>query len=344
MRTRLICLGAVACAVALAQPAAAQVQPAGTGEPLFTNSAQNTQFFEWPAQGAGIDAYRVQYRYYANNAEVASPDRELRHRLRHRVGQLVGRGQPAARRPVRHLRAGQLLLHQRLALLSRRPQLVLDGHDARPPRLHDDRPLQAERGDRARRRRRVHQGREGGAEGRLLRRRRGPVPGQLPVLPVRRQRRRPLRRGQGLHLRLQPGVLRARRRRQVDELHLHRRLRLGREPGARRRHPRVRARRRRRDPRQPERTQPEPVGGQGQPLRPAVRLDRARPRRAGRRDHRFGDVRQGRRSRQLPGAGDRRHVGRRRRHDVELGRQHRRAAAARPRPTRSRRPAATRSA
>jgi plastocyanin len=73
MRTRLICLGAVACAVAMAQPAAAQVQPAGTGEPLFTNSAQNTQFFEWPAQGAGIDAYRVQYRYYANNAEIASP-------------------------------------------------------------------------------------------------------------------------------------------------------------------------------------------------------------------------------------------------------------------------------
>jgi plastocyanin len=73
MRTRLICLGAVACAVALTQPAAAQVQPAGTGEPLFTNSAQNTQFFEWPAQGAGIDAYQVQYRYYANNAEVASP-------------------------------------------------------------------------------------------------------------------------------------------------------------------------------------------------------------------------------------------------------------------------------
>ena len=73
MRTRLICLGAVACAVAMAQPAAAQVQPAGTGEPLYTNSAQNTQFFEWAAQPNGIDAYQVQYRYYANNAEVASP-------------------------------------------------------------------------------------------------------------------------------------------------------------------------------------------------------------------------------------------------------------------------------
>ncbi len=73
MRIRLICLGAVACAAALAQPAAAGVQPAGTGEPLFTNSAQNTQFFEWPAQGAGIDAYQVQYRYNANNTELASP-------------------------------------------------------------------------------------------------------------------------------------------------------------------------------------------------------------------------------------------------------------------------------
>jgi plastocyanin len=72
MRIRLICLGVLVCAAALAQPAAAQVQPAGTGEPLFTNSAQNTQFFEWPAS-SGADAYRVQYRYYANNAELASP-------------------------------------------------------------------------------------------------------------------------------------------------------------------------------------------------------------------------------------------------------------------------------
>src|SRR5215213_8812412 len=72
MRIRLICLGVLVCAAALAQPAAAQVQPAGTGEPLFTNSTQNTQFFEWPAS-SGADAYRVQYRYYANNAELASP-------------------------------------------------------------------------------------------------------------------------------------------------------------------------------------------------------------------------------------------------------------------------------
>ena len=73
MRIRQICLGAVACAAAMAQPAAAQVQPAGTGEPAFTNSASNTQFLEWPAQSQDIDAYQVQYRYYANNAEVAAP-------------------------------------------------------------------------------------------------------------------------------------------------------------------------------------------------------------------------------------------------------------------------------
>src|SRR5215213_11129898 len=72
MRSRLICLGVLLCTAALTQPAAAQVQPAGTGEPLFTNSAQNTQWFEWPAT-SGADAYRVQYRYYANNAEVAAP-------------------------------------------------------------------------------------------------------------------------------------------------------------------------------------------------------------------------------------------------------------------------------
>src|SRR5215203_6511752 len=70
---KLLILGAVACVLGSAQPAAAQVQPAGTGEPLYTNSAQNTQFFEWPAQPQGIDAYQVQYRYYANNAEVSLP-------------------------------------------------------------------------------------------------------------------------------------------------------------------------------------------------------------------------------------------------------------------------------
>ena len=65
-------LGAVACAAAAAGQASAQVQPAGTGEPLYTNSAQNTQWFEWPAS-QGADAYRVRYDYYENNALKASP-------------------------------------------------------------------------------------------------------------------------------------------------------------------------------------------------------------------------------------------------------------------------------
>jgi hypothetical protein len=37
--TMILCLGAVACAGVVAGPASAQVQPAGTGEPAFTNSA-----------------------------------------------------------------------------------------------------------------------------------------------------------------------------------------------------------------------------------------------------------------------------------------------------------------
>jgi plastocyanin len=71
-RIALLCLGAVACAAATAGQASAQVQPAGTGEPLYTNSTQNTQWFEWPAS-QGADAYRVRYDYYENNTLKASP-------------------------------------------------------------------------------------------------------------------------------------------------------------------------------------------------------------------------------------------------------------------------------
>ena len=52
----------------------AAVQPAGTGEPLFSNSAQNTQWFEWPAT-SGIGGYKVQYSYYENSTLVADPTR-----------------------------------------------------------------------------------------------------------------------------------------------------------------------------------------------------------------------------------------------------------------------------
>ena len=68
LRKKLLILGTVACVLG----AAAAVQPAGTGEPLYTNSARNTQWFEWPAT-SGIGGYRVQYSYYENNALVAQP-------------------------------------------------------------------------------------------------------------------------------------------------------------------------------------------------------------------------------------------------------------------------------
>ncbi|MDA0170138.1 PKD domain-containing protein [Solirubrobacter taibaiensis] len=71
-RNALLLLGVILCAAVMAGPASAQVQPAGTGEPLYTNSTQNTQWLEWPAT-SGIDAYRVRYDYYENNALVANP-------------------------------------------------------------------------------------------------------------------------------------------------------------------------------------------------------------------------------------------------------------------------------
>ena len=51
----------------IAAPAHAQVQPAGSGEPLYTNSANNTQFFEWSGP-SGAASYRIAFSYYANNA------------------------------------------------------------------------------------------------------------------------------------------------------------------------------------------------------------------------------------------------------------------------------------
>ncbi len=72
LRKKLLILGTVACVLGTVQTASAAVQPAGTGEPLYTNSAQNTQWFEWPAT-SGIGGYRVQYSYYENSALVAQP-------------------------------------------------------------------------------------------------------------------------------------------------------------------------------------------------------------------------------------------------------------------------------
>ena len=58
-----------AAALAAAGPASAEVIPEGTGEPLFTSSAQNTQWFRVTVP-SGTGAYRLRYSYYANNALV----------------------------------------------------------------------------------------------------------------------------------------------------------------------------------------------------------------------------------------------------------------------------------
>ena len=204
MRTRLICLGAVACAVALAQPAAAQVQPAGTGEPLFTNSAQNTQFFEWPARAPA--STRTRSSTATTRTTPRSPRRPstTARAPAARWANWSGVANAPARRPVRHLRPGPLLVHQRLAVLSptarTRARWARCSAAARYTTIDRSKPTAAITlaGGAA-----VHEGRQGRAEGRLLRRRRGPVPGELRLLPVRRRPGRPVRQAPGLHLRLQ---------------------------------------------------------------------------------------------------------------------------------------------
>jgi hypothetical protein len=74
VKTRLLnplCILISACAcLAMAGPAAAEVIPEGTGEPLYTNSVQNTQWFR-VTKPTGIGSYRLKVSYYANNALVS---------------------------------------------------------------------------------------------------------------------------------------------------------------------------------------------------------------------------------------------------------------------------------
>jgi plastocyanin len=67
---KLLCtlIAAVTC-LAVAGPAAAQVSPEGTGEPAYTSSTQNTQWFRY-SQPSGTDDYRLKFMYYANGALV----------------------------------------------------------------------------------------------------------------------------------------------------------------------------------------------------------------------------------------------------------------------------------
>jgi hypothetical protein len=71
MKTFLATTAALLTITALAVPASANVYPEGTGEPAYTNSAQNTQWFRWDAS-SGADAYRTDFRWYRNNTEVTS--------------------------------------------------------------------------------------------------------------------------------------------------------------------------------------------------------------------------------------------------------------------------------
>ena len=65
----LISLVVIAAALAVAGPAAAGVTVEGTGEPAYTNSTQNTQWFSWQVP-SGADSYRLRYRYYRDNVLV----------------------------------------------------------------------------------------------------------------------------------------------------------------------------------------------------------------------------------------------------------------------------------
>jgi PKD domain len=58
-----------AACLAVAGPAAAEVIPEGTGEPAYTNSAQNTQFIRWQ-NATGYDGYRIHAVYYRDNVQV----------------------------------------------------------------------------------------------------------------------------------------------------------------------------------------------------------------------------------------------------------------------------------
>ena len=70
VKTRLLIpLCAFVAALAVAGPAAAEVTPEGTGEPLYTSSTQNTQWFRTTVP-SGSAAYRLKVSYYANNSLV----------------------------------------------------------------------------------------------------------------------------------------------------------------------------------------------------------------------------------------------------------------------------------
>jgi hypothetical protein len=179
-RTAILSLGAALCALALAGPASAQVQPAGTGEPLYTNSTQNTPGFEWSGSQA-FDAYRIRFDYYVNNALTANPTVTAPKT----AGSMWANWSGVA--PLQHggqygvCAQGQYRFPNDAMWFPDGPNSCSMGTTlGRRGYTTIDRSKPC--GHPARDRRRLRQGRQGAGACRLLRRRRRPVPGELPVL------------------------------------------------------------------------------------------------------------------------------------------------------------------
>ena len=254
------------------------------------------------------------------HAEDLTGRQRVQRQLRLELGQLERRGHAPARRSVRRLRPGPLLAPERLAVLPRRTELVLDGHHrsagvrtrrstARSrPRPSNSRPVRPSS--------RTRRSRCGSTSPTTSPARSRPTSSASRSVPdpTTCATRTPARSSATTRL-LGPG-----RRRQVDHVHLHRRLR--RDPGRQR--VGLRERGRRLDPGQPVRLQPERHGRQGEPVRCELRRRGRRPHGADGRDRRGLHLGQGRRPGVAAGHGLGRHVGPRGRRPVDVGRQHRR--------------------
>ena len=319
-----------ACAAAVAELGVGSVEPAGTGEPGSTPTPPRTHSSSSGPPRSGADAYRVRYDYYENNT-LKAPSPVVNPWPTPTPGRAPGRTGAGWRRSST---AASTASVRRASTRSRTTRCSSRTGRTRArwarcsgarayttiDRSKPTAALQA-RGQRG-----LREGHEDPhADSRLRRRRRRTVSRELPLLRGRRRSEQPVRHerkgkiyGHNAACSV-PGE-----RREVDDLHLHGRLRLPRDRGRER--VGLRDRGRRLDPGQPERAQPERT----RPTRPTcpspacdgVVLDRTA---ADGRNRRGRDRGEGRRpERRCEAHGHRRHVGRGRRRSVDLGRQHRR--------------------
>ena len=253
----------------LALPAAAQAGAyvAGTGEPAFTRSAQNTHWVGWEAV-SGADDYRLKASPTTRTTSRLPALRSVRAPRSAETNSWVNW---SGVRTLQHggqygsVRQRRVLAPQRQSVLPRRAQLVQPGHDGRQAVVHDHRPQRTGHLARPGGRCRDHEVDAGAPEHRLPGRPLGSVPGQLPV------RGRWRNAGGGvwkLDLRLQLAVQQPRGGHQVHLVLLP--AGPGRGQHARRPRPGLRDRGGLLDPRQPSRVGPDEHGGQGQPVREDV--------------------------------------------------------------------------